>query len=231
MKRNAKIEFFLGVSLFAVFILFTISLTFVDRQPIGPNGSYVAYAAINKAVHERFGVNMTFYSITDWAGLAAILIAFGFAILGLIQWIKRKHILKVDSSLLVLGLFYILVFGIYAFFEFHVINRRPILINGILEASYPSSTTMLALCVLPTAMMQLQRLIRNKTLRAITHILCGAFLCLMVIGRLFSGVHWSTDLLGAFLFSIAMILLYRAANHYILALQSIRAENDPNVTL
>lgn len=217
MKRKAKIQFILGASLLAVFILFTMSLTLVDIQPIGPEGSCVAYAGINKAVHELFGVNMTLYNITDWAGVVAILIAFGFAILGLVQWIKRKHILKVDSSILVLGVFYILVFGVYAFFEFHVINRRPILINGILEASYPSSTTMLAMCVLPTAMMQFHRLIKNTKIRNTINALCGLFTAFMVIGRLVCGVHWFTDIFGGLLFSVAMILLYCSANSFILA--------------
>lgn len=147
MKRKAISQFILGGILLILFVLFTWSLTFIDVQPIGPNGSSVAYASINHAVHKLFGVNMTLYNITDWAGVVAIFIALGFAVLGLVQWVKRKRILKVDSSILILGVFYILVFSAYVFFEFHVINRRPVLINGILEASYPSSTTMLAMCV------------------------------------------------------------------------------------
>jgi len=160
---------------------------------------------------------MTLYNITDWAGVVAIFIALGFAILGLMQWVKRKHVWRVDSSILVLGVFYILVFGAYVFFECHVINRRPVLINGILEASYPSSTTMLAMCVLPTAMMQFHRLIKNTSIRNTVNTLCGLFTAFMVIGRLVCGVHWFIDILGGLLFSIAMILLYCSANNYILA--------------
>ena len=215
MERKTKIQLILGTSLLALFILFTMSLTFVDMQPIGPQGSYVAYAGINNSVHELFGVNMMLYNITDWAGVVAIFIALGFAILGLVQWIKRKNILKVDSSILVLGVFYILVFGAYVFFEFIVINRRPILINGILEASYPSSTTMLAMCVLPTAMMQFYRLIKNYKIRNTVNVLCGLFTVFMVIGRLVCGVHWFTDILGGLIFSLAMILLYCVANSFI----------------
>ena len=216
MKRKAISQFVLGAILLVFFVLFTWSLTFIDVQPIGPNGSSVAYASINKAVHNLFGVNMTLYNITDWAGVVAIFIALGFAILGLAQWIKRKHIWKVDRSILVLGAFYILVFGAYVFFEFHVINRRPVLINGILEASYPSSTTMLAMCVLPTAMMQFHRLIKNTRVRNTVNTLCGLFTAFMVIGRLVCGVHWFTDIIGGLVFSIAMILLYCSANNYLL---------------
>lgn len=215
MERKTKNQFIFGTLLLALFIVFTISLTFVDMKPIGPQNSYVAYASINQAVHELFGVNMTLYNITDWAGVVAIFVALGFAILGLVQWIKRKSILKVDSSILLLGVFYILVFGAYVFFEFNVINRRPILINGILEASYPSSTTMLAMCVLPTAMIQFKRLIKNHRIKNTVNIICGLFTAFMVIGRLVCGVHWFTDILGGLIFSIAMILLYCSANNLI----------------
>ena len=215
MERKTKNQFIFGTLLLALFILFTISLTFVDMKPIGPQNSYVAYASINQAVHELFGVNMTLYNITDWAGVVAIFVALGFAILGLVQWIKRKSILKVDSGILLLGVFYIFVFGAYVFFEFNVINRRPILINGILEASYPSSTTMLAMCVLPTAMMQFKRLIKNHRIKNMVNIICSLFTAFMVIGRLVCGVHWLTDILGGLIFSIAMILLYCAANNFI----------------
>lgn len=215
MERKTKNQFIFGTLLLALFIVFTISLTFVDMKPIGPQNSYVAYASINQAVHELFGVNMTLYNITDWAGVVAIFVALGFAILGLVQWIKRKSILKIDGSILLLGVFYILVFGAYVFFEFNVINRRPILINGILEASYPSSTTMLAMCVLPTAMIQFKRLIKNHRIKNTVNIICGLFTAFMVIGRLVCGVHWFTDILGGLIFSIAMILLYCSANNLI----------------
>ncbi len=215
MERKTRNQFIIGTTVLVLFILYTVSLTFVDMQPIGPQGSYVAYAGINRAVHELFGVNMMLYNITDWAGVVAIFIALAFAILGLVQWIRRKNILKVDSSILVLGAFYILVFGAYVFFEFIVINRRPILINGILEASYPSSTTMLAMCVLPTAMMQFHRLIKNYKIRNTVNVICGMFTVFMVVGRLVCGVHWFTDILGGLIFSVAMILLYCFANNYI----------------
>ena len=216
MKRKAISQFVFGGILLVLFVLFTWSLTFMDVQPIGPNSSSVAYASINTVVHNLFGVNMTLYSITDWAGVVAIFVAIGFAILGMAQWIKRKHICKVDRSILALGVFYILVFGTYVFFELHVINRRPVLINGILEASYPSSTTMLAMCVLPTAMLQFHRLIRNQRVRKTVNFLCGLFTAFMVIGRLICGVHWFTDIFGGLLFSIAMVVLYCSVNNLLM---------------
>ena len=73
----------------------------------------------------------------------------GFGMLGLLQWIRRKSIAKVDRDILLLGGYYILVILDYLIFEMIPINYRPILINGVMEASYPSSTTLLVLSVMP----------------------------------------------------------------------------------
>ena len=153
---------------------------------------------------------MYLYVITDWLGLVPICVAFGFAVLGFVQWIKRKSLLKVDRSILTLGGFYIVVMAVYILFEIVVINYRPTLINGYLEASYPSSTTMLVMCVMPTAMMQLRTRIKNKAFSRCVMVAITAFIVFMVIGRLVSGVHWITDIIGGALLSTAIVFMYYA---------------------
>ena len=148
MKRKS---FYSGLGLLALFIIWTVALRFVDVGAIGPHGSSVGFARLNKTVHTITGVHMSFYTITDWLGLVPIGFIMGFGILGFCQWIKRKNLFNVDYSILALGGFYIVVMALYIFFEMFVVNYRPILINGNLEASYPSSTTMLVMCVMPTA--------------------------------------------------------------------------------
>lgn len=208
MDRKAKEQLIIGASLLVVFILYTVSLTMVDVAPIGPDGSCVGYASINKTVHELFGVHMVLYDITDIAGYVVIAVAAQFAVIGLFQWIGRKSIFKVDRQLLLLGAFYIIVFGTYALFELIEINYRPVLIEGALEASYPSSTTMLAMCVLPTAMMQYRRMIRSHRLCNVINTIISLLTVFMVVGRLICGVHWFTDILGGSIFSAAVVLLY-----------------------
>ena len=131
--KNKK-DLWRSITFFASFILWTIFISFVDVQPIGPRGSDVGFATINGLFHDLTGVHMTLYHITDWLGLVPVAFGFGFAILGLIQWIKRKHILKVDYSILVLGGYYVVVLAAYLFFEEYVVNYRPVLIAGYLEA-------------------------------------------------------------------------------------------------
>ena len=207
MKRNLLS----GIFLLAAFALFTWSLTVVNVRPIGPEGSCVGYAAINRRAHDFFGVHLTLYLITDWAGVGVILIAAGFALLGLIQWIQRKRILKVDRDILLLGAFYLMVIAAYVLFEYVCINRRPVLTDGFLEASYPSSTTVLSLCVLISAGMQAKRRIRRAKIRKIVLIFLYASAFFVVIGRLLSGVHWFTDVLGGVLFSAGALTLYSAS--------------------
>lgn len=199
-------------SLFS-FALWTILVRTVDVQKIGPRNSSVGLATVNRFFHTLTGANFTLYNITDWLGLVPVAICFGFAILGLVQWIKRRNLLKVDYNLFVLGGFYILTIIGYLLFEEVVINYRPVLIQGYLEASYPSSTTLLVLCVMPTAILQFQQRIKNTTLKRIITISIIVFMAFMVIGRLMSGVHWLSDIIGGVFLSFGLVYLYRAISN------------------
>ena len=214
MKKTQKIHIITSISLLISFIVWTVLVGNVDVKPIGPNASTVGFATLNAAFHKLTGTNMTLYVITDWLGLVPIAVAFGFAVLGLVQWIKRKSILRVDRNILVLGIFYLCTLAIYVLFEYVVINYRPILINGYLEASYPSSTTMLVTCVMPTAVMQLNTRIKNVVFRRVVIIIIMAFTIFMVIGRLLSGVHWVTDIIGGLLISAGLVTAYDAFRKY-----------------
>ena len=212
MKRTGKKRIFVGAGFLAAFVLWTVLVSLVDIRAIGPNGSSVGFAALNGYVHERIGVNIPLYTITDWMGLVSIVVAFSFAILGLAQWIKRKSLLKVDRSLLALGGFYMVVLAAYIFFEIVVINYRPTLIDGYLEASYPSSTTMLVMCVMPGAMIQLHARIENDVFRRCVMISIAVFIAFMVIGRLVSGVHWLSDIIGGALLSTGLVIIYASVS-------------------
>ena len=208
MKKKNRKGLIVGTVLLVAFVLWTVAVKLIDVQPIGPEGSVVGFATVNRFVHALTGADMSLYNITDWLGLVPLGFVMGFGTLGLVQWIKRKHILKVDYSILVLGGFYIVVMAVYVLFEILALKYRPVLINGILEASYPSSTTMLVMCVMPTAIMQFNERIRNSVLRRSVTVIITAFIIFMVIGRLVSGVHWFTDIVGGALLSAGLVVLY-----------------------
>ncbi len=210
MKKESKKWFLVGLCLITAFIIWTVLLRFIDVKAIGPNGSKVGFSSINGPIRDLIGSNMTLYIITDWLGLVPVAFAFDFAVLGLFEWIKRKHFLKVDKSILYLGCFYTVVMGVYILFEYLVINYRPVLINGYLEASYPSSTTMLVACVMPTAIMQFNLRIKTPSIRRLTSVLITIFIAFMVLGRIISGVHWITDIIGGALISVGLVSIYYA---------------------
>ena len=210
MKKKNQKNLGAAICMLIAFVMWTVAIRFIDVQAIGPHESSVGFATINQFVHTLTGVHMSLYTITDWLGLVPLMFVMGFGTLGLIQWIKRKHLLKVDYSILVLGGFYILVMAAYVLFEVFVINYRPVLIDGYLEASYPSSTTMLVMCVMPTAIMQFDTRIKNDALKRCVTYAITAFIVFMVIVRLISGVHWFTDIIGGALLSTGLVLMYRA---------------------
>lgn len=205
-----KKKLLIATGFLSAFALWTVALLFVDVAAIGPDASEVGFSSLNGFFHNLTGVHMALYVITDWLGLVPLMVAMGFGIFGLTQWIRRRSLFRVDRNILVLGGFYILVMAAFLFFETFVINYRPILIQGFLEASYPSSTTLLSMCVMPTAILQLNERIQNPTLRKILTLAIAAFTAFMVIARMVCGVHWLSDIIGGALLSIGLIYLYKA---------------------
>lgn len=192
------------------FAAWTWILLAIDTASIGPMGSAVGLSTLNQVFHDFTGVHMELYRITDLLSIIPIGIVIFFGTLGLTQWFRRKKIMLVDFDILVLGGFYAAVAALFLFFEIFVVNYRPVLIDDILEASYPSSTTMLVMCVMPTAMMQANWRVKNSVVKNTLVCLMGCFTIFMVLARMISGVHWLTDILGGAFLSAGLVILYDA---------------------
>ena len=207
MKKNQNL--LAGILLLVGFAVWTFLIQEVDVQPIGPNGSSVGFAALNGWFHQLTGVHWMLYTLTDWLGLVPICVCLIFAGAGFVQLVQRRSLFKVDLDIIMLGAYYVLVIFGYLLFEMVPINYRPVLIEGFLEASYPSSTTLLVLSVMPTLYFQAQRRLSPNALRQTILIFSVLFSAFMVIGRLASGVHWLTDIMGAVLLSSGMFQIYK----------------------
>lgn len=207
MKKNQNV--LAGILLLVGFAVWTFFIQEVDVQPIGPNGSFVGFAALNGWFHQLTGVHWMLYTLTDWLGLVPICVCLIFAGAGFVQLVQRRSLFKVDLDIIMLGAYYVLVIFCYLLFEMVPINYRPVLIEGFLEASYPSSTTLLVLSVMPTLYFQAQRRLTASALRQAIRIFSVLFSAFMVIGRLVSGVHWLTDIMGAVLLSSGMFQIYK----------------------
>jgi undecaprenyl-diphosphatase len=211
MKRNEKTHLLAGIGFLIAFLLWTALIRCVDVQAVGPSGTKVGFAVFNLWFHHLTGVHMTIYTITDWLGLVPIAVCLGFGFVGVFQLIRRRSLLRVDPDILLLGLYYVLVILAYLIFEMIPINYRPILIGGALEASYPSSTTLLVLSVMPTLVFQVGRRWKRKTVKRAVNLFVVLFSAFMVLGRAVSGVHWATDIVGSVLLSFGLFKLYQSA--------------------
>lgn len=208
MKHKKTI---MAIALLLCFAFWTLLILTIDVRPVGVNSTDIGFATLNTWFHRLVGIHMSLYMVTDWLSLIPLSVCSLFAGIGLGQLIKRKNLKKVDIDIILLGLYYILVIICFVGFEFVPINYRPILIEDLMEVSYPSSTTMLVLCVMPTLIFQAKRRFTNETLRKVVYTFTYYYSAFMVVGRLLSGVHWLTDIVGGVLLSAGLFLIYMAA--------------------
>lgn len=208
---NKKKNIFVCLLLILLCIIYTVLVKVVDARAIGPKGSSVGFATINKTFSDFIGVHMAIYKITEILGYLALLVVAGYGLYGLIMLIKRKSLFKVDKEILLLGGLYVIVFLVYVFFEKIIINYRPILIDGVLEVSYPSSHTVLAICVCYSAIMVNKKLFKNKNNLNYFNMFLVILMFLILLGRVISGVHWFTDIIGGIMISIALLKCFKTA--------------------
>ena len=209
-KRGEKLLCRGGLML-ALFVVWTWLVQSVDVRPAGVLGTDIGFAEINVRFHEMTGVHMWLYIATDWLGLVPVFVCLLFGLVGVVQLVKRKSLRKVDRDIILLGLYYLLVVVCYLTFERFPVNYRPILIEGRMEASYPSSTTLLVLSVMPTLVFKIQRRWNDGKTKRMVSVATVVFTAFMLIGRLLSGVHWLTDIVGSMLLSAGLFCLYTSA--------------------
>ena len=204
MKRKNLI---ITILLLISSIIFIVLLKRIDIKCDVVNNSCIGFATINQLIFNKIGVNMTWYVITDWLGIIPILVSMVYAIIGLKQLIKRKSIRNVDKEIIILGIFYFLVISIYIIFEKYIVNYRPILMNGNLEASFPSSHTLMTICLCGSSIIVNNKLFKNNFSKII-NIMSILIIFTTIMGRLISGVHWFTDIIGGILISSFLLMLF-----------------------
>ena len=200
---------------FVIFLVFTAAICKIDVKPIGPEGSSVGFATINELIAKMLPFNAKFYKLTKYLGYLAILICVFFAALGVLEFISKKSLKRIDPGLMILGAFYVAVVLFYVLFMKVVVNYRPVLEDGALESSYPSSHTMLAVCVFLSAAIQISRGKGSEGFKKLIKVVMIILTVVMVVGRLLSGVHWFTDIVGGVLLSAALLSMYTAAVRYV----------------
>jgi undecaprenyl-diphosphatase len=209
-RRRKKINPSIPCMTGLLFVILMILVMKVDVGTVEATGTTIGLYHLNTGFASLTGINVIWYKITTILGIFLVLFAAGFALIGLLQLIQRKNLWKVDYEILSLGGLYAVVIAFYVLFDKVVINYRPIIMEGekAPEASFPSSHTMLVCVVMGSAMMLLDRYIRDEKLVKILKMVCAVVIAITVIGRLICGVHWLTDIMGGVLLSVTLLMIF-----------------------
>ncbi len=214
MRR--KIWWWASIGCALLFLGLTAAVLWIDVAPVGPMGSEIGLSSINGAARDSIGQNYGWYEVTEWLGYVALAFAGCLGLLGVYQLIRGKSFLAVDRDLYCVAGAYALVAVFYILFEIMVVNYRPVLMEGELEASFPSSHTMLVICLAGIAAHQLYRRISPRVGQWISVIVWIAIAVGTTVGRMLSGVHWLTDIFGGALLGMAILFAYFGSVHAVL---------------
>ncbi|MBR3395562.1 MAG: phosphatase PAP2 family protein [Firmicutes bacterium] len=190
-----------------LFLLTIVLVKTVDVAAVGPAGTEIGLSHLNAGFHNLIGEHQFLYKMTNLLGFWAILCGVVFAVIGAVQLVQRKSLAMVDKQILALGALFVLLGIVYVLFEKVVINCRPILMEGetVPEASFPSSHTVLACVIFGSVAMLVKDYVNDNRTAALVQNACLVLMIVAVLGRLFSGVHWFTDILGGLFLSYALL--------------------------
>ena len=212
MKRKRNAFLCLIMTIMSVGYIYLVK-TF-DVGAIGPNNSKVGFSGINGWFKDLIGHNDLLYKIAEVLGIVTFGLVAMYALIGLYQLIKRKSLFKVDKKIILVGCFYVVVLVLYVLFDKIAINYRPILMDGKLEPSFPSSHTMLAICVCASSLIISKHFINRKYVKGL-NIATIILMVSVVLCRLFSGVHWFSDIIGGIIISLTLVMYFKTVYDYI----------------
>ncbi len=213
MKKQTEKYLKYAAGFFLAFVVFTVLIKTVDVRAIGPFFSKVGFSHFNDWGRDLLKFNKSWYTVSQFLGYLAIAVCLCFACTGAYQLFTGKNGLKsVSRGIWAVGGLYVALAILYFFFDkVLVINYRPVLgTESILEPSYPSSHTLLAVCVYLSASDQASRIIEKTEIASTISVICWVAAAVTVFARILSGMHWITDIFGALILSASLLFFYLA---------------------
>lgn len=198
-----------AVAMLLLFAALVACLLTLDQQPIAADGSMVGLGSANLAFHNLTGVNWTLYDITEYGGYVAIASMFVFFVIGLVQLIRGRGFKGVDKAIYFIAIAYVVMLVLYVGFDKIALNWRPVLVDGELEPSFPSSHSFLAVGTMGCAITWARHRLASAPARTAVTVICTLIALVVVVGRLLCGVHWLTDIVGGVVLGLALVFAYR----------------------
>ena len=197
-----------AVGLTVLFVIFTLTVKWVDVQTDGTQN--MGWATVNFWWRDVIGVQRAWHVISNIMAAVTFAAVGGLMIWQIVAAVRgggfrhlARHWWVLDAVLLALCVCYLC-------FQVVVINYRPILRHGVVEAAYPSSHVLLFATVCPLAIFTVWRHTKNRTVRAVAVAFGVTVMCVGVLARLLSGYHWLTDILGGVGLGAVLVAWYLA---------------------
>ncbi len=203
--------------LWILFVVYTVLVMKFDVAEVSNTGEPVGFSSFNKIFYDKLGFNEVFYKLSKYLGYIALLLVGLNGIVAFLQLLSGKKLKAVNYRYYILGGYYVTVLIFYILFEKIVINYRPLIIDEKegLEASYPSSHTVLAMCVCLAEIRLAKELMGAAAISKIRIAFAAVIMVTVVLFRFLSGVHWATDILGGVILSAALFSLLCYALNYV----------------
>ena len=109
-----KLLLFLSAFLLCLFIFIMASVLIFDEKQIGESATFVGLATLNEGIFNTIGKSKAFDVITDILLVLSLLICLLMASLGCYKLLKQK---KLDLTLVILGIFYVVLLVLYILFD------------------------------------------------------------------------------------------------------------------
>ena len=207
---KGKKSIIVSIVLLLLFALLTILLMFGPTNYIGETNKEIGLVSLNEK-YSYLEYNKVLDFISDIPLFLSIAIIGILAVLGAIQLVKRKSLFKVDKGITIFGIFIVILAGFWIVFDkFLVVNYRPILINGEVEASYPSTHILLVTFTILSSISILYKYLKNRKVIIIFNLIGSLLISVTFAFRLASGMHWFTDCVGGMLLGLSLYCLYIA---------------------
>lgn len=198
---------------FILFLVFTILVKTVDVTYIQDIG-YLGFYNINTSINSKIqSMNTSLYDkLSDVIMIISFVSVAIFAVIGIVQLIKRKSFKQVDPILYILLGLYVLVAAMYLTFSLMKINFSPLSTKENLKDSYPSSHVFISITLFVSGVMTATKYVNMGKWMSVIGF-TGAILLsiLSAVTRMFSGQHYFTDIIGAILLAIFLISAYYSA--------------------
>lgn len=207
-KKNL-IWWILAATMLVAFSVWTVLIKTVDVRAVGADGVVVGLAGLNDWWWGLCGTKAVAKLLSDLVGYLVLVLLVGLAVWQVVVAIRGRS-LRLARHWWVLDGVIVALLVCYLVFELVVVNGRPLLVDGALKASYPSTHTLLFAVVLPLVAATVWREINNRPLRFTVAAVCGVLLVAGVILRAIAGVHWLSDIIGGLFLAATLVFTYLA---------------------